>query len=136
GRILKVFKTSMAGGGQGLAGAWSTDGQNNTGNKKRMGWLWGNEPEQIDKIKGIAWSPDRHRVLTGAYDTNVLLWDVKTSHCIRKLKGHTDTIQCLAWSEDQRRAISGSGDKTLRLWDLETGHCQRVLEGHTDKICC
>ena len=81
-------------------------------------------------VKAYAFSPDGRRVLTGAVDDTLRLWEIETGRCVRTLRGHTSEVWSLAWSVDQRRALSGSDDHTLRLWDVETGSCLRVLEGH------
>jgi hypothetical protein len=79
---------------------------------------------------GVAFSTDGKRILTGADDKTVRLWDLETGRCLLVLEGHTAEIWGVTWSADQRRALSGSDDHTARLWDLETGRCLHVLKGH------
>jgi small GTP-binding protein len=81
-------------------------------------------------IKAYAFSLDRKRVLSGADDNTIRLWDVETGRCLRVLEGHTGEVWHMAWSTDGRHALSGSNDNTIRLWDVGMGHCLRVLEGH------
>ncbi|MDT5060270.1 MAG: hypothetical protein QOH63_729 [Acidobacteriota bacterium] len=81
------------------------------------------------KVRAYAFNPDGKRVLIGANDNTVRLWDLETGRCLRVLSGHTGFIRSVALSTDQRRALSGGNENTVRLWDLETGNCLRVLEG-------
>ncbi|MFI5364282.1 MAG: TIR domain-containing protein [Candidatus Binatia bacterium] len=86
--------------------------------------------------RAYAYSLDGKRVLSGADDSTVRLWDLETGRCLRVLEGHTATVWSVVWNADQRRAVSGADDKAVRLWDLETGRCLRVLVGHTLGINC
>jgi small GTP-binding protein len=87
-------------------------------------------------IYEYAFSTDGKRVLTGADDRTVRLWDIETGRCLRVFKGHTNSPYCVAWSADERLALSGgqSGDRTVRLWEVETGRCLRVLKGSASHI--
>jgi small GTP-binding protein len=79
-------------------------------------------------------SPDGKRVLTGARDYTIRLWDIEAGHCLIVLNGHAEQVWSVAWSYDQRRALSCSHDRTIRLWDVEAGRCLRVFEGHTGSV--
>ncbi|MFI5397177.1 MAG: TIR domain-containing protein [Candidatus Binatia bacterium] len=85
-------------------------------------------------IFDYAFSPDGKRVLTGADDKTVRLWDLETGRCLRVLKGHTEPVWSIAWDTDQRRVLSAARDNSVRLWDVKTGRCLRVLEGHTGSV--
>jgi WD40 repeat protein len=39
-------------------------------------------------------SSDRLRVVSGADDTRVLVWDKASEHCLEELKGHQDRVLC------------------------------------------
>ncbi|MBI4307043.1 MAG: hypothetical protein HY678_12055 [Chloroflexi bacterium] len=43
-------------------------------------------------INAYAFSPDGRRALTGANDKTVRLWDAEAGHCLRVLKGHTESV--------------------------------------------
>src|SRR5712692_2763799 len=49
-----------------------------------------------------AFSPDGKRVLTGADDNTVRLWDLETGNCLRVLEGHSAGLYRVTWSADQR----------------------------------
>jgi small GTP-binding protein len=85
-------------------------------------------------IDAYEFSLDGKRVLTGADDKTVQLWDLEMGCSLRVLEGHADEVCSVAWSTDQRCALSGAWDNTVRLWDVETGRCLRVFKGHTGGV--
>jgi WD40 repeat protein len=92
--------------------------------------------EGTDDMLSVALAPDQRYALSNSYGEHfILLWDISTKKCIRKLKGHTNDIYCLEWSLDGQLILSG-GDTTIRIWDSESGRCLRVLEGHGDFVMC
>ena len=87
-------------------------------------------------IDTYAFSPDGKRVLTGAQDRTVRLWDLTTGHCLRKLEGHHSRVRAITWSSDPRYVLSAEDDFSLRVWDLKTGKCLRELyDDHPSHHC-
>ena len=74
------------------------------------------------------------RVVSGAYDMTLRIWDPNTGDCVGVLEGHSSWVSCVAKLADGR-IVSGSYDNTLRVWNLETKE-SRVLEGHTHWVRC
>ena len=59
----------------------------------------------------------RNIVVSGGYDTNVKLWDMRVKSAINTFKAHNKEITCLDISPDSKIAVSGSKDGTVKLWD-------------------
>ncbi len=93
----------------------------------------------------MAFSPDGTHVLSGQYQCELKLWDVRTGRLLQTMT-HNDalrrcTVRAIAFSPDGRRALSGvytsgmsssSGevDNSIKLWDLQTGRELRAFDGH------
>ncbi|MBI2804693.1 MAG: protein kinase [Planctomycetes bacterium] len=71
-----------------------------------------------EAVLAMAFSPDGKRLLSGAMDKTVRLWDILTGKVIAKSTDHDGWVTCVAFTPDGRYAISGSKDKTLRKWKL------------------
>ena len=87
-----------------------------------------------EKIRTLTVLPDG-RVVSGASDNTLRVWDAATGHCLQTLKGHTESVICATFLKDGR-VISGSLDQTLRVWDTATGQCLRILKGHEKSVLC
>jgi len=68
-------------------------------------------------------------------DYTVRLWDVRSGHSVRTLKGHVDTIHGLAFSPDGRWLVSGSGGSRIaprpenfliKWWEVASGRDVRT----------
>ncbi|MGB2824916.1 MAG: WD40 repeat domain-containing protein, partial [Phycisphaerae bacterium] len=82
----------------------------------------------------IAWAPDNMRIVAGATDGVVLVWDLRKGRKVRRLADGEDRISAVSWSpsgaivaaaEEPRR-----GGSPIRLWDGRTAREKGVLRGH------
>jgi WD40 repeat protein len=82
----------------------------------------------------------------------VKLWDLRSGHGPRSLRGHTSPIMAAAFSPDSRVLATGGGeilghpasrahavsdlpgDSSIKLWDVTTGREIRTLAGQTHTI--
>lgn len=78
-------------------------------------------------IKGLVWSPDGGRIVSGGEDKAARIWNARTGTHVRTLTGHQGVITGVAWSPNGRLILTGSLDKTARLWDAQTGALLKTL---------
>lgn len=80
----------------------------------------------------IGVSPDGSKVVCGARDNTLRIFDVRNGKELRRLTGHDDTVSAVQWNPDGRTIISGSWDSTVRVWDVDpksatVGQCMRTI---------
>jgi WD40 repeat protein len=85
-----------------------------------------------DRVTSVCELDDK-RIVSGAYDRNLRIWNSTTGVCLRVLAGH-DSLVLSVCKLDDGRIVSGSADHTLRIWNSITGVCLHVLEGHTYQV--
>lgn len=94
---------------------------------------------------------DGKRVVSGAYDYLVRVWDPVEGTCLHVLQGHTNRVYSLQVSThrllllnrfyvlatpsvllqqfDGVHIVSGSLDTSIRVWNADTGQCIHTLTG-------
>jgi WD40 repeat protein len=63
-------------------------------------------------------------------DGTVKLFDPRTDHTIRVLRGHTGPVRSADFSPDGKLLVTASDDHDGRIWDVKTGHTVQILHGH------
>lgn len=75
-------------------------------------------PPRPGKILSLVyWGPER--IVVGASDNSVRVWDLATNKEMYLLAGHTGSVSALAWDARADLLISGSFDTTVRIWRLQ-----------------
>jgi platelet-activating factor acetylhydrolase IB subunit alpha len=78
-------------------------------------------------------------LVSASRDKVLLIWDVTTGYCVKKIQGHTGWIRDVCPSFDGRFLLSTGDDMTARLWDISFSNPQNTLTmvGHENfNECC
>lgn len=73
-----------------------------------------------------------NRLVSGARDRQIFVWDFEKGEVIKKLSGHRYTVMNLRF--DNNKIVSGAADDSLRIWDMHSGECIQILQGHTEMV--
>ena len=82
----------------------------NTHTCKHTGGVW-----------AVAFSPDGKSLLTGAWDSKAIIWDVATADWKCELVGHSARVMGVAYSPNGKMIATASSDCSVRTWEPETG---------------
>ena len=79
-------------------------------------------------------SPDGTKIVAGAIDGSVRIWDVRTGEQLAVMRGHEASLRSAIFNADGSRILTASDDHTARLWDVATQKQIAVLRGHSDVV--
>lgn len=94
------------------------------------------------KVMAVDWSPDGSKVVSGAQDNTVRIWNIPPMNQSATLsgtsllvyQGHTDWVLAVAWSPDGSKIASAGRDKTVQVWDAAAGKLLFSYHGHTAPV--
>lgn len=69
----------------------------------------------------------RARLITGADDCKVRVWDLRTREGVCVLDGHVSVVRGLDVTRDGKTLVSGGRDKVVNVWDLERGVLRKTI---------
>jgi U3 small nucleolar RNA-associated protein 13 len=69
----------------------------------------------------------RARLISGADDCKIRVWDLRTRECVHVLDGHVSVVRGLDVTPDGKLLVSGGRDKVVNVWDLERGVLRRTM---------
>lgn len=84
-------------------------------------------------VRSMAFSPNGNRLLSGADDKTVRLWDLKTGEEAQRLKIGSP-VKRVAYDPTGQYILAVSVDNTIQLWDLDEGKRVRTLYGHWSPV--
>ncbi len=90
-------------------------------------------------VHALAFSPDGRRLVSGAFDNALNVWDVETGQLIKSLRGHAGQVRSCRFSPDGKKVLSGGHDGQVKVWNVDTYGESRVLgrhvlQGHSDAL--
>jgi len=87
------------------------------------------------RVEVVAFSPDGTRVLTGANDSKVIVWDAASGESLLLLRREGDSwVHAAAFSPDGLTIAIASYDGKITFWDAQAGHELLTLTGYTNAI--
>ena len=72
-------------------------------------------------MRGVCFSRDGKRLVSGADDQTVKLWDVVTGQEMMTFAGHQGAVTGVAFRLDGMQLATVSQDGTVHLWDATPG---------------
>lgn len=75
----------------------------------------------------IADGGKRARLVSGADDCKIRVWDLRTRECLHVLDGHVSVVRGLDVTPDGKTLVSGGRDKVVNVWDLDRGVLRKTL---------
>jgi WD40 repeat protein len=84
-------------------------------------------------VSEIAYAPDG-RLLAGASNRTIYLWDTTMERKIRQLDGHEESIKSLSFAGSGTQLASASKDGVIKIWDTATGNNIRTLGGFSGDV--
>jgi WD40 repeat protein len=83
----------------------------------------------------FAFSPDGRRLVAGAEEHTVRIWDLQTDQ-VQILRGHSGDVWATAFSPDPegRWAASAGEDTTVKVWNTRSGELVHSFRGHTGLV--
>lgn len=87
----------------------------------------------LRSITCLAISPDDKRVVSGASDGEIKVWDLTSGEEVLLLQSHQlglagIQVNQVSFSPDGRWIVSGSGDGKIKVWNAESGELIRTIE--------
>ena len=85
-------------------------------------------------ILSVDISPDSSMIVSGGKDSLIMVWDIKNTKILSKLKLHQGVVTSIKFSPDQKYLASGSSDKSMIVYDLNSNSIIYKCTNHTDDI--
>ncbi len=67
-------------------------------------------------INCVCVTSDGSRLLAGANDGFIRVWDMGSFSLINSFRAHNFSVTCMCVSPDGSRIVSGSTERTIKLW--------------------
>lgn len=87
-------------------------------------------------INSLAFSSDGKRLVSGANNGTIKIWDTKTWKEYSVNGQHLESVNSVAFSPDGCLIASGSDDKKIKIWNVQNQQCSEIytLEKHDKAV--
>ena len=85
-------------------------------------------------LLSLAFSPDGERLVAGAYNGTMSIWEFQTGEKQADIEAHDGPVTSVAFSRDGMRILSCGEDGVARIWDATEGLVLLSFEGHAGPI--
>ena len=87
-------------------------------------------------IRRFAFHPDGHRLLTGAYEGQLIWWNAQDEKPtpLKNVDAHKGFVRAVAISPDGRFVATGGNDNMVRVWSADDGKMVAELSGHARHV--
>ena len=96
----------------------------NAATSERVALLRGHT-NTVDSVKFL---PDNERILSAAWDGNIILWDIESEEREQFYRDHEGRVYMLEVFDNGERFLSAGTDGIVRLWDTESGDVLQTFE--------
>ncbi|XP_031404714.1 DENN domain and WD repeat-containing protein SCD1 isoform X2 [Punica granatum] len=80
-------------------------------------------------------SSDRGKIVSGADDNSVIVWDKQTYELLEELKGHDAQVGCVRMLSGER-VLTAAHDGTVKMWDVRTDTCVATVGRCASAVLC
>ena len=87
-------------------------------------------------IRRFAFHPDGRRLLTGAYEGQLIWWNAgdEKPTPLKNVAAHKGFVRAVAVSPDGRFVATGGNDNMVRIWSADDGKLVSELSGHARHV--
>lgn len=82
----------------------------------------------------IVWTYDINKIVTRAsLSNNLLVWELSSGNCTKKIKGLLHKFQCSAYQSDRKVIALGGIDGKMIIWNLGNNN-QKIINAHSETL--
>lgn len=99
--------------------------------------LWVIDNVHSGGVTSLILSNNKRFLLTGGFQGDIRLWELRSRDLICHLKEHTQRVTALALFQDDTMAVSASRDRCVLRWDLKSEkrlHCHMQRVGGVNSV--